>query len=242
MPHLSLSLLGGFKITLDSRPVTAFGTDKVRALLAYLAVESARPHRRALLAGMFWPELSEERAAHNLSQSLLRLRRALQNDKALAGSRSSFLLLTSQEVQFNPLSDYQLDVADFLELLRAYRQHKHADADNCKVCIDWLRQAADLYRGDILARHVHICHINSFSILPQPSGPSNTTNRPWLPLILPSLRGDSWGSQFVVFPGSSSPPEQPTKGSKIVRRQPKSDSLERHYRARCRRSYPRAAT
>jgi len=151
LSHLSLSLLGGFKIMLDGLPVTAFGADKVRALLAYLAVESARPHRRAILAGMFWPELSEERAAHNLSQSLLRLRRALLEDKARAGARSSFLLLTTQEVQFNPLSDYQLDVAEFQELLRANREHKHADADSCTVCIDWLRQAADLYRGDLLA-------------------------------------------------------------------------------------------
>ena len=52
MAHLSLSFLGGFAVTLDGQPVTAFGTNKVRALLAYLAVESARPHRREELAGL----------------------------------------------------------------------------------------------------------------------------------------------------------------------------------------------
>ncbi len=116
MPHLSLSFLGGFKITGDGQPVTAFGTDKVQALLAYLAVESARPHRRAMLAGTFWPDLPQERAAHNLSQSFLCLRHALSGDQTPAGARSSLLQLATQEVQFNPLSNYQLDIAEFLEL------------------------------------------------------------------------------------------------------------------------------
>ncbi len=150
MAHLSLSLLGGFKITLDGQPVTAFGTDKARALLAYLAVESDRPHRRATLAGLLWPELPQERAAHNLRQSLVYLRRALREDKATTEVRSSFLLLSGQEIQFNPLSDCALDVADFSELIRAFRQHQHPAGDLCPICTSWLHQATDLYRGDFL--------------------------------------------------------------------------------------------
>ena len=95
MPHLSLSLLGAFEATLDGEPVTAFGSDKARALLAFLAVESARPHRRAELAGMFWPDLPEKKAAHNLSQTLFRLRRALRESETPAhAARQPFLLLT----------------------------------------------------------------------------------------------------------------------------------------------------
>ena len=40
----------------DGAPITAFESDKVRALLAYLAVESGRPQRREMLAGLLWPE------------------------------------------------------------------------------------------------------------------------------------------------------------------------------------------
>ena len=61
MPHLSLFLLGAFEATLDGEPITAFGSDKARGLLAFLAVESARPHRRAELAGMFWPDSRKKR-------------------------------------------------------------------------------------------------------------------------------------------------------------------------------------
>ncbi len=152
MPHLSLFLLGAFEARLDGELVTAFGTDKARALLAYLAVESDRPHRRSELAGMFWPDAPEKKAAHNLSQTLLRLRGTLREPKAAANAaRQPFLLLTAQDLQFNPQSDFNLDVASFAELLRACRRHHHPDAQTCPACMQWLRQAAALYRGDLLA-------------------------------------------------------------------------------------------
>ncbi|MCG3206959.1 MAG: hypothetical protein FOGNACKC_00559 [Anaerolineae bacterium] len=148
MPHLSLALLGGFEVTIDGEPITAFDTNKVRGLLAFLAVESARPYRRTELAAMLWPDLPEKKAAHNFSQTLLRLRRALRDDQS---APQPFLLISSQEVQFNPRSNYQLDVARFRELLQAQRQHYHSHPQTCQLCIQWLQQAATLYRGDLLA-------------------------------------------------------------------------------------------
>src|SRR5260221_6863693 len=77
MAHLSLALLGSLQIRLDGAPVTGFESDKVRALLAYLALEAERPHRRAALAGLLWPE-RPERAAHlSLNQALANLRHAI---------------------------------------------------------------------------------------------------------------------------------------------------------------------
>ena len=58
MPHLSVRLLGGLQVLVDDIPVTAFESDKVRALLAYLAVE-ARPHPRLALADLLWPAMPE---------------------------------------------------------------------------------------------------------------------------------------------------------------------------------------
>ena len=46
MSTLLLSLLGSFQATLAERPIAGFESNKVRALLAYLAVEGDRPHSR----------------------------------------------------------------------------------------------------------------------------------------------------------------------------------------------------
>ena len=62
MAHLSLSLLGPLRVTLAGEPVSGFESDKARALLAYLAAEADRPHRRSSLVGLFWPDWPDRAA------------------------------------------------------------------------------------------------------------------------------------------------------------------------------------
>jgi DNA-binding SARP family transcriptional activator len=102
MPRLSISLLGPFQVTLDGTPITDFATDKVRALLAYLAVEADRPHRREALTGLLWPDQPEAKARQNLRQALSHLRQAL-GDRDDA---TSFLLVTRETIQLNAGCDY----------------------------------------------------------------------------------------------------------------------------------------
>ena len=78
MSRWELSLLGDFRVELDGSPVSDFGTDKARALLAYVCVEASRAHRRDALAGLLWPEQPDEVARHNLRQTLYRLRQVLE--------------------------------------------------------------------------------------------------------------------------------------------------------------------
>src|SRR5689334_17336921 len=105
MAHLSLALLGPLQITLDGAPVTGFESDKGRALLAYLALEAERPHRRAALAGLLWPERPERAAHHNLNQALSNLRQAI-GDRTTSGP---FLRITAETIQWNTASDADLD-------------------------------------------------------------------------------------------------------------------------------------
>ena len=109
MAHLALSLLGAFTATLDDQLVIDFKYDKVRALLAYLAVEAKRGHRREYLCGLLWPESEPALARQNLSQALYILRRLL-------GPDAGFLLADRHEIRFNPDSDHRLDVAEFQAL------------------------------------------------------------------------------------------------------------------------------
>jgi len=142
--RLVLSLLGPFQATLEDRPAI-FATDRARALLAYLAVETDRPHRRDALAGLLWPDQPEPAARRNLSQALVRLRRAIGDYH----TSPSFLLITAKTIQFNAATA-ELDVACFESLLAACTAHPHSDVLGCPTCLQRLEAAADLYRGEFL--------------------------------------------------------------------------------------------
>ena len=92
--RLSLSLFGPLEVRLDGELVGGFEYNKVRALLAYLAVESAQSHTRAHLSELLWPEAAERAARQNLSQALSQLRRALPAPSAAP----PFLLVTPEAI------------------------------------------------------------------------------------------------------------------------------------------------
>ncbi|MEZ4635309.1 MAG: winged helix-turn-helix domain-containing protein [Caldilineaceae bacterium] len=54
-----------------------FSTDKVRALLVYLAMHAGRRCERDLLATLFWPDSADDVARRNLRQTLHRLKQNL---------------------------------------------------------------------------------------------------------------------------------------------------------------------
>jgi predicted ATPase/DNA-binding SARP family transcriptional activator len=155
MPRLELSLLGGFQARLSGATITAFRSDKVRAMLAYLAVEndhageSGRDHRREGLAVLFWPESDESSARANLRMALSNLRQLL----APAATEELTLLESDRRaVRLNRSHPHLwLDVACFDTWLGQRAAHNHADAGYCPACVPWLEHALALYHGDFLA-------------------------------------------------------------------------------------------
>jgi DNA-binding SARP family transcriptional activator len=77
MPHVHLSLLGGFECRRATGELLRFPTRKVRALLAYLAASAGQPHRRDRLAGLLWGDRDEPQARANLRKAVSRLRASL---------------------------------------------------------------------------------------------------------------------------------------------------------------------
>ncbi|MEJ2750953.1 MAG: winged helix-turn-helix domain-containing protein, partial [Anaerolineae bacterium] len=109
MTDLSIRLLGPFQVELAGEPVTGFSSDKVRALLAYLATEADQPHRRDKLAGLLWPDSPQKTARTNLRRVLADLRKAIGDHQA----HPPYLLITRQTIQFNSASNAWVDVAAF---------------------------------------------------------------------------------------------------------------------------------
>ena len=66
-------------------------------------------------------------------------------------ARRVFLQITRQTIQFNPASDYWLDVTEFTGLIAASKGHRHRRLEACRPCMERLQRAAELYRGDLLA-------------------------------------------------------------------------------------------
>ncbi|NOH02648.1 MAG: hypothetical protein HND47_12170 [Chloroflexi bacterium] len=67
MTQLEIRLLGSSQILREKSPANDFISNKVPALLAYLAV-TRRAHSRDKLAALLWGEMSDADAKNNLRQ------------------------------------------------------------------------------------------------------------------------------------------------------------------------------
>lgn len=134
---LQICLLGQFSVTRASFPITTFESNKVRALLAYLAVEQGRAHERSALLGLLWPDWPEASARRSLSQALFNLRQALQDHTA----DPPYLLISRQTLQWNRQADAFVDV----QACEAMLAHIHQNADPAA-----LAEVNRLYRAPLL--------------------------------------------------------------------------------------------
>ena len=152
MAHLTVKVLGELQVLLDDVPIQSFESDKVRALLAYLVVEAARPHSREALIGLLWSDCSEEAARHNLSQALFNLRLALGDHTA----KPPYLLISRSSIQFNQESDYSLDLALFHNFFAKWGKNQNEENR-----VSPLEEMAHLYRGEFL-KHFYIAGSTEF--------------------------------------------------------------------------------
>ena len=138
MEHLTIRLFGSFQLLRGQRAVDYFESNKVRALFAYLAVETEHPHQRRKLAALIWPEIPESNALASLRYALSNLRKVIGDQKA----HPPYLFITSQTIQFNAHSDHFLDSAVF-ERYANLAQQNPLDSVS-------LSKAAELYKGRFL--------------------------------------------------------------------------------------------
>src|SRR5881227_1988325 len=98
---LEIRLFGQFAVQLDQVPIK-MSARPAQALFAYLLLNAGVAHRRERLAGLLWPDSSEEKARRNLRQALWQVRRAL-------GAQSNASLLVDEiSITFNTETGYWL--------------------------------------------------------------------------------------------------------------------------------------
>ena len=144
MVDYSLKLLGSFQFEDPSSQSDRFESDKVRALLAFLATDP-RAYHRETLAALLWPEKPEQKARHDLSQALYNMRHVT------AVNLEGVFDVTARTVQFIPNERFKVDVLEFEQSLQVVEGHQHPQSILCDDCRRQLAAAIALYRGEFLA-------------------------------------------------------------------------------------------
>lgn len=145
MTQLVLNLFG----SITAVPPLPLPTDKIRALLAYLACQPDVPQRRETLASLLWPDQPEELARQNLRKSIGRLKQAL--NKAEPNLAAAVLTITRQTITLHE-SHTTVDVHEFARHMHTVNTHQHALLAHCPTCQMQLEAAGQLIqRGEFLA-------------------------------------------------------------------------------------------
>ena len=138
----SVRLFGEFHLDGADAPMPDANSPRLQALLAYLILHRDVPQSRQQLAFLFWPDSTQAQARNALRQLLFHLRKSWPH-------AASFVHADAQMVRWLPDSTFDLDVAQFqLALATAARAASNNDAATEE---ELLTQAAELYRGDLLA-------------------------------------------------------------------------------------------
>lgn len=145
-PSLSVYCLGNLRIVVNESDIATFETDKARALLIYLAVEADHLLKRSHLAGLFWPDETEARALHNLRQTLVYLRNAV--EKRTSGCQ--LIVADRENIGLNPEADLWVDVRAFEALFSKGLSHYQNQIGRGLYHVRYLKRAAELYQGEFL--------------------------------------------------------------------------------------------
>ncbi|MHB8848734.1 MAG: AAA family ATPase [Burkholderiales bacterium] len=125
---MEIKLLGSFEVCLAGHPVDCISYARMRALLAYLAVEREQDHSRSFLAALLWNGANPETARGNLRRTLSHLRRALESPTG-----KTLFLTSKHTIRFVP--HIYVDVLNF---------SGQSDDSNEEGIID-------LYRGEFMS-------------------------------------------------------------------------------------------
>ncbi len=150
MNSFSIKTFGRVRILKGGEPVDGFVSRKAEALIVYLAVTGER-HPRETLAGMFWDELSHERALANLNVVLSSIRKRM----------GEFLSTSRYEVGIAQETALSVDANNLREIVDPLLADRGKVFDSGDQELERLERALDGYQGDFL-RGFHVSGAQRF--------------------------------------------------------------------------------
>lgn len=135
--RLRIMLMGGFRLLWGTTAVP-LDTPSYRSLLACLVLNPGQAFTRQYLAYTIWPDSTEKQARTNLRKALYVLRRTLPE-------APRFVRIDPHSVAWHKDAPFTLDVADFETAVT-----RAQCSDVAGERRDYLAQAIELYRGELL--------------------------------------------------------------------------------------------
>ena len=145
MSLLKVHLFGKFDVQRGDQHVKGLEAGKEQELLSYLLLSRERCHPRETLANLLWSDTSTERSKKYLRQALWHLQTALDGGDSCG---QPILNVEHDWVQLNLRQELSLDVATFERAVTASQSLAGSDLDAAHAQL--LREAVELYRGDLL--------------------------------------------------------------------------------------------
>ena len=97
---LEVKLLGAFDVKRAGKPVT-ISSRPAQSLFAYLILSAGTAHRREKLAGLLWPDSTEESARDYLRHGLWRIRKAIEAAPA-RGKAAPYIIANDISISLMP--------------------------------------------------------------------------------------------------------------------------------------------
>ncbi|NIN69137.1 MAG: hypothetical protein GTO63_31505, partial [Anaerolineae bacterium] len=147
MAELSVRLFRKLDIERDGQALADINARKVQELFCYLLLHRDRPHHREILASLlWWPDSTTAQSKRYLRQALWRLQAHLGCQDQSTSAR--MFLVEPEWVCLDPAADLWLDVAEFEQTFTHVEGVPGQTLDEVRA--QALREAVDLYRGDLL--------------------------------------------------------------------------------------------
>jgi DNA-binding SARP family transcriptional activator len=146
MSTIRILLFGKFDIEADGSLMPRIEPRKAEELLAYLLLNRDQPQAREQLADRLWGETFQDQTNNYLRKALWQLQSAVGSWRL---ADRGLLLVEGEWLQINPQIDLWLDIAVLEEAFKKTQGILGRDLDERQART--LQQAAELYRGDLMA-------------------------------------------------------------------------------------------